>query len=293
MDELANREAYANLVLGSVLSLEGCALLLNLLLVGLVLGLATRNLSYALTLGICTVDLAFSLAALAKYMFRALLGEAGFFANTMLCNGLGTVTGMLMCASSMLVSLLAMERCLRVCRGRGLPRLLLGVAVAVSLALLASGIATGVTGGYRLDPVGVFCLPGDGGWAATFDGVMRLVMVGSLLVVVPCYVAIYVFCRRHGEGSPVKIRMARTLLPIALYCACFLPVATFIVLSKVLGADAVPKGVVMLAPIGAGTIPAANSVLVLFLNQQVRDRLAASFTRSPAPRESLPVQQTN
>lgn len=181
---LASHEAVAVCVINTTLNV--CALGLNGVLLSRIARQARLNLSHKLTFAVYVVDLVFCVEMAATYSLRGTIGPA-FYADGRLRNAMAALAFFLPCASSLLVSLLAVERWLRVCKDWGLlplPSLL--AAAAVLLVHLALCIATAAVDGYTVDPGQLFFVPGGHPCARAMDIATRVILIASIVVVIPC-----------------------------------------------------------------------------------------------------------
>lgn len=272
-------------VCGAIIAIELGSFVLNLLILSRATHVPRRNLSHTLTFLICATDLLLSLDVLAKYGLRLGVGRLLLLENMWVCHYLWTTCYVLTCLSSVLISLLAMERYLRVCRGMGVPPQAALAAMTVALLVfLVLGVMTSLTDGFLVDSSGVFCILSASPWPSALSMAVKTTFFASLLTIVGCYCGIYRFCRRHSEDFASRIQPTKTLLPIVVYSVTFAPVFAQVLAKLLVGAAAVPKVLVILSFVSAVTIPAANSFLVVFLHHQIRESLATLFRKPKAIR---------
>lgn len=251
---------------------------LNFVLLSRLIRQARRNLCHTLTFLVCTNDIVLCVEVLVKYSVCLVFWDGLLPEGRSFCNVFGTLTLVLTCASSMLIGLLATERYLRVCKERGLRLFPVLLALAAAfVALVVLGIGTATNDGYLADPEGILCRPGSGGWPLALDAAVRVVLVSSLLTVIPCYLGIYFRCRRHSDTPNLVV--AKTLLPIVLYCCNLVPFLVYVILVAASGEEGVPKIFFVLALLSAATIPNSNSLLVMFFHDEFREAMCVLFRR--------------
>lgn len=265
--------AVIKIVLGTI------SMVLNLLLVMASGKLVRQNISHKLIFTVSLVDFVCSMFSVTMCCIRIVLGEAIFY-DTWFCNIFGFTSIGLTCTSALLIGLLGIERYLRVCHERGVPpvlTLVLGLACWVVLMTTAAGAS--VTNGYLEDPTLVYCLPYGNNWSVALFVVSKTILGLSLPMLVACYLAVFVFCRRHERDFPAHTRSPRTLIFIVTYCICFIPPMVFIFYESVYGINECPRFILILVPIGLSAVPASNPFLVLVLHHQMRANLP-SFLRA-------------
>ncbi|KAJ9062774.1 hypothetical protein DSO57_1007130 [Entomophthora muscae] len=266
----------ANVFFAISISIELVSVLLNLLLITQLVKQASRNLCHGLTFLVCTTDCVFSLCALVKDSLRAAAGNDTFHRSGWYCNYLETSCIILVCLSSMLVGMLALERYLFICRSTSVsPLLAFAVLSAGFIFLVTLGIGTGIIKGYAVDRIGVFCLPRNTRWSKSFEILVEGILMLSMATLILCYICIYRFL--SSRDFPIVFNSDRALLPIIIYCFTFFPFGVYVALMNVMGKENVPKVFLMVALLILATVPIANSIIVFYFQPTIRKTLQGVF----------------
>ncbi|KAI0221270.1 hypothetical protein L0F63_002996 [Massospora cicadina] len=254
------------------------SMILNLLLMNASSKLYKVNLSHKLIMTVSFVDFACSVFSFAMCILRVVVGEVIFRGPEWYCNLFGFTSIIFTCTSALLIGILGIERYLRVCCDRGVPKKLTAcVTASLGICLLITGLGTSATSGYMEDPTLVYCLPYGNRWSISLFTVSKVIIGLSLPILVACYLKVFLFCRRHERIFPAHTRSPRTLIFIVTYCICFFPATVFILCESILGIDACPRFILILVPVGLSAVPVTNPFLVLALNHQMRSNLPNLF----------------
>ncbi|KAJ9066825.1 hypothetical protein DSO57_1005788 [Entomophthora muscae] len=261
-----------------IISILGAAV--NVFLFCMLKKIPEKSTSFHLIRIIGATDLFLSLFTLSICFSRPILGPVETYTSWFYCPILSSATFFLCGLSGILMGLLALERYSVICYQRGIPQVVIWMALGIE-ALAAAVLLAGnsIIGGFAPEPSHLFCMPKGTTWSKYAGIGVDVLFNLPLFVLFFSYIAIFIKCYRANVPNQLEsiTRKAaiKALLFLFTYIMCYFPKFSTTLIGIFYGLDSPPKFLYLLIPIGMTMLAVVNPILVLLMHRRMKNSVTS------------------